>query len=300
MNDIPCRICPNHCYLGENEVGKCFAWKMRKGQILQEPLRITSINLDTVEKKPIFHFKPNSKILSIGGCGCSLRCSICQNYKISASIPQRSIAFTDEKLVKMAKEYEAAGVFFSYSEPNIYYERLSSLSNAAHEGGLFFGIKTNAYLTSQYWRGICHNCDVMNIDLKGTIADYRNRCDCLGHNYILNNIAYALKIVKNVEVSIPVYPDIESYSAWIDDVLASIDLKNVPIHLLKVFPANEYDGVATEEDALFDLRDYLIASGYNYVYISNIFSRKGIARNTYDPVTKKIVTRREKYISYSF
>jgi len=271
---------------------------MRKGNIEQEPLRITSINIDTVEKKPIFHFKHNSKILSIGGCGCSLRCSICQNHEISAAIPQQSAVFTDTEIVEMAKKYRVFGIFFSYSEPTIYFERLLSLSNIAHKNNLFFGIKTNAYVTSQYWRNICHSCDVMNIDLKGTEEDYKNRCGCVGRNSVINNIKYALKIVKNVEISIPVYPGIEFYRQWIDEVLLPLDIKNVPIHLLKIFPANKYNGISTDEDALFDLRDYLIAEGYNHVYISNIFSRKGIARNTYDPVTKKMVIRREKYISY--
>ena len=273
---------------------------MRKGSIIEEPLRITSINLDTIEKKPIFHFRQNSKILSFGSCGCSLRCRCCQNYKISTLIPQRTTILNDIEIVDMAKKYEAAGIFFSYSEPTIYYKRLSSLSSMAHENNLFFGIKTNAYLTSRYWKNICHSCDVMNIDLKGTRDDYENRCGRFGYDYILNNITYALKIVKNVEISIPVYSDIEDSKEWIHEVLLPLDLKRVPIHLLKVFPAHKSLGSSTDEDILFDLRDHLMAAGYDNVYISNIFSRKGIARNTYDPVTKKIVTRREKYISYSF
>jgi len=298
MNKIPCRICPNYCDLAEEELGKCFAWRMRNGSIVEEPLRITSINLDVIEKKPIFHFKHNSKILSLGGCGCSLRCVCCQNYKISTSIPQQVSSFTDIELVDLAMQYEASGIFFSYTEPTIYYKRLSSLSRLSRENNLFFGIKTNAYLTSRYWRNVCHSCDVMNIDLKGAKADYETRCDCLGSDQILNNITYALKIVKNVEISIPVYPDIEHYQKWIDEVLSPLDIKKIPIHLLKVFPANKYSGVSTEEDSLFDLREYLIDSGYYYVYISNIFSREGMARNTYDPITKKMIIRREKYISH--
>jgi pyruvate formate lyase activating enzyme len=38
-----------------------------------------SVAVDPIEKKPLYHFLPGSRILSIATAGCNLRCLNCQN-----------------------------------------------------------------------------------------------------------------------------------------------------------------------------------------------------------------------------
>ena len=49
--------------------------------------RVTSVALDPIEKKPLYHFHPGGAILSLGSFGCTLKCSFCQNWRISQAEP---------------------------------------------------------------------------------------------------------------------------------------------------------------------------------------------------------------------
>ena len=44
--------------------------------------------LDPIEKKPLYHFYPGSKILSVGSYGCNLECMFCQIYEISIQVSE--------------------------------------------------------------------------------------------------------------------------------------------------------------------------------------------------------------------
>ena len=45
--------------------------------------RASSMNVDPMEKKPLFHFHPGKEVLSFGSVGCNLGCLHCQNFSIS-------------------------------------------------------------------------------------------------------------------------------------------------------------------------------------------------------------------------
>jgi pyruvate formate lyase activating enzyme len=48
----------------------------------------SSVSVDPIEKKPLFHFYPDTLAFSIGSWGCNFHCTGCQNWQIScADIP---------------------------------------------------------------------------------------------------------------------------------------------------------------------------------------------------------------------
>ncbi|MBR6222771.1 MAG: hypothetical protein IKQ71_04995 [Lachnospiraceae bacterium] len=117
-----CNVCPHRCNLEEGQTGLCHARKVDKGQgksIEQEESlesstipanygQITSIALDPIEKKPLYHFHPGSQIVSVGSYGCNLKCPFCQNAEISLSdnrLRTNAEYISPEKLVSIAKEY---------------------------------------------------------------------------------------------------------------------------------------------------------------------------------------------------
>jgi pyruvate formate lyase activating enzyme len=81
---IRCRICPHHCNIEEGHTGLCRARTNRSGEIVCVNYgRLTALALDPIEKKPLYHFYPGSRILSVGSYGCNLDCPFCQNCDIS-------------------------------------------------------------------------------------------------------------------------------------------------------------------------------------------------------------------------
>ena len=82
-----CDVCFRHCKLNNDQVGVCYA---RKGSDVEDKAslpvnygHVTSIALDPIEKKPLYHFHPGSQILSVGSYGCNMKCPFCQNVSIS-------------------------------------------------------------------------------------------------------------------------------------------------------------------------------------------------------------------------
>ena len=116
-----CDLCPRGCRIAAGGVGACRA----RGAVLHpctEELNVVSLNygklaaiaLDPIEKKPLYHFHPGSRILSVGSFGCNLSCPWCQNHRISSAGAGdvQTSNVTPEELVRLAEEYtgQAGGV----------------------------------------------------------------------------------------------------------------------------------------------------------------------------------------------
>ena len=81
-----CVICPKGCWLAPGEVGDCRVRQNQDGTIRCTTYgQPCAIQIDPVEKKPLYHFLPGSPILSIGTAGCNLHCKQCQNWSPSAT-----------------------------------------------------------------------------------------------------------------------------------------------------------------------------------------------------------------------
>ena len=79
---IQCLICPRKCLLGEGQRGFCYVRKNIGTEIVLESYGYnTGLAIDPVEKKPLYQFYPNSKVLSFGTIGCNMGCLYCQNYQ---------------------------------------------------------------------------------------------------------------------------------------------------------------------------------------------------------------------------
>jgi pyruvate formate lyase activating enzyme len=294
MNNI-CQLCPHKCSLSVGEYGKC---KVRKFDgnnfVLDYYGKITTIAVEPIEKKPIYHFKPNSKVLSVGGFSCNMSCDFCQNYLISqANKINKYKTLMPDDVISLAKEKECSGICVTFNEPTIYYEYLFDLAKEAHNNGLFFIIKTNGYLCEDPWFSLLSVVDAVNIDYKGNEWYYEKVAGISSNTYptILDNIKKALT-QTHVEISIPIHYDykLEDYN----DVFNILEeKKETPIHLLKIFSVNKNFDPIVQDDVIFDMRNELLKT-FPFVYVQNIFSQKGKdARKTYDPITKEVLINRE-------
>ena len=119
---IVCSLCPHHCRLADGETGFCRARMNESGAIrCRNYGRLTSVALDPIEKKPLYHFHPGSFILSVGSFGCNLRCPFCQNYTISMADGQSETQdVTPAELAALAHDLSRRphgniGVAFTYN-----------------------------------------------------------------------------------------------------------------------------------------------------------------------------------------
>ena len=295
-----CNVCPHRCNLEEGQTGLCYARTVDKGQ--SKPIeqdeslecttipanygQITSIALDPIEKKPLYHFHGGSQIISVGSYGCNLKCPFCQNVEISLS-DNRSRTnveyLSPEKLVSIAKEYVPygnIGVAFTYNEPLICYEYVLDTSKLLKENGLYSVVVTNGSTYPWVVDKIGPYVDAMNIDLKSFSDEYYRKVLKGNLNNTKEFIRCALKychvelttlvvsgkddeLSENVSVS-----DMERICSWIKDLEEEFD-KKIPFHISRFFPRSQYmDRRPTDIDHMREL--YSIASQeLEYVYLGN-------------------------------
>jgi len=109
-----CTLCPERCDIKVGERGRCLARSASpSGVILGAYGKITNLAVEPIEKKPIFHYKPNSRVLSLSSYGCNCECVWCQNFTVSQVDKfDKAKDYMPIDLVNLAKEKNANGICF--------------------------------------------------------------------------------------------------------------------------------------------------------------------------------------------
>ena len=168
---VKCFLCPHYCTLIDGERGRCKARINRRGILYSECYGLaSSLSIDPVEKKPLYHFFPGREILSVGTAGCNFSCSFCQNYTISQSAPSELPGIRDISpgmVVNEAKSYPGnIGIAYTYNEPTIWYEYMYDLAIKAIDSNLKNVVVSNGYINSQPLEKLLDVVHAFNIDFK--------------------------------------------------------------------------------------------------------------------------------------
>lgn len=272
---IECNICPHRCKLDEGQLGFCNGRICRGGKVVSENYgKITAMALDPIEKKPLYHFYPSSKILSVGSYGCNLRCRWCQNHEISM-IDGRNIDYGNtiaSALVKRAYELKDRGnigIAYTYNEPLIGYEFVKDCSTLAKEKGLKNVVVTAGFICEEPLRELLPVVDAFNIDLKGFSQAFYKKLK--GDLDTVKNTIRMASDHCHVEVTSLIIPgendneeEMEALSSW----LSSIN-PDIPLHISRFFPRwKMQDREATPIETVYHLAD-IARRKLNYVYEGN-------------------------------
>lgn len=287
-----CGLCPHHCVLAEGQVGRCGARGVRDGQMRALTYGVySSLALDPIEKKPLYHFYPGCNIVSIGGWGCNLSCAYCQNHGISQRVVDgRSIA--PAEVLQLAKrEASSVGVAFTYNEPVIWYEFVMDCARLLKEAGLAVVLVTNGYIEAEPLEELLPWVDAANVDLKSLDEGFYQQL-CGGRlGPVLDSIARFsrrchLEVTKLL-VTGHVDPvlDAENVARWIAREVSP----DVPLHLSRYFPQHRWRSPETSTEML---RESYRAAGAHlrYVYVGN--ARLEGASDTHCPECGRVVIRR--------
>jgi pyruvate formate lyase activating enzyme len=152
---LRCLLCPHHCTLELGQSGLCGV-RANTGTKIENLFhgKVSSMALDPIEKKPLFHFYPGSDILSIGSIGCNLKCNFCQNWKISQACHEDSITLQEyppEQITKQAlKTQNNIGIAFTYNEPTVWFEYLYDIAKSAKQKNLKTVMVSNGYIKNSH------------------------------------------------------------------------------------------------------------------------------------------------------
>ncbi len=275
MNAIKCNLCPHNCLLREGQIGLCQARMNKEGNIFAENYgRVTSVALDPIEKKPLYHFYPASKILSVGSYGCNLSCPFCQNHRISTA-DSKSAAYTElapQQLVQTATEYVAKGnigLAFTYNEPLVGYEYVLHCAKLAKEANLKVAVVTNGCFYTERLEELWPVIDAFNIDLKGFTPAFYEKVG--GDLEVVKQFIMRAAADSHVEVTTLIIPgqndsveEMRQLSTW----LASVNQK-IPLHISRFFPRYKMaDKNPTDVEKIIELQQ-IAQEKLEFVYRGN-------------------------------
>jgi pyruvate formate lyase activating enzyme len=294
---VHCYLCPRHCHIHAGQAGFCYIRVNRGGQLYSlgygSP---AALQVDPIEKKPLSHFLPGTRVFSMGTAGCNMGCFFCQNWDISKSRQDqvRAQRVAPEDVPLLALEHGCDSIAFTYNEPTIWGEYVIDICRAAKEHGLKTVMVSNGYITREAFHDIYDHVDAANIDLKAFTENFYGKIT-LTH---LQPVLDTLQWLKNetpvwfelTTLLIPTLNDgpdeIQQLCDWVLQHLGP----DVPLHFTAFHPDFKLqDKPATPPETLHRARRIALDAGLHFVYEGNIFSD---AASTYCPSCDKLLIRR--------
>ena len=295
---LECQVCPHFCKLSAGHTGICGVRKNTGEKIDLITYNVVSgYAVDPVEKKPLYHFFPGQRILSIGSYGCNMRCDFCQNYNISQNVPNSIVPdISVKKIIEDALFTENnIGVAFTYNEPIVWFEFMRDIAMAAKKEGLSCVMVSNGFVNPGVLDEIINFIDAFNIDLKAfNNTFYRNLtgAELEPVKLSLKKISEAGKHLEVTTLIIPGQNDSETEMSEQTEWMANELGQDTPFHLSRYFPTYKRSEPSTSEDSLKVLSE-IASKKLDYVYVGN--STSTTRHNTLCPVCSTIVTVRSGY-----
>ncbi|MDF7798753.1 AmmeMemoRadiSam system radical SAM enzyme [Pontiellaceae bacterium B1224] len=296
--DIKCTLCPTGCKLGLGEIGDCGVRKNIDHKIscitYDQP---AALNVDPIEKKPLYHVLPGTPVLSIGTAGCNLHCMQCQNEPLSQHAKIGTSIYTPQSIADLAKINSIPSVAYTYAEPLVSYEYTLACCKSVARVDLKNILVTAAYINPDPLRHLCTYVDAVNVDLKSFSEKfYQDVC-----NAHLEPVLTALKIMKEagifIEITnliIPTLNDSEDETQkmcnWILDNLG----EETPLHFSRFFPQNKLRHLpATPLKTILRARRIALECGLKFVYTGNMSD--GAGESTSCPDCDNVLILRNGY-----
>ena len=302
---VECGICPRHCYVTDLERGYCGVRENRGDTYYTLVYGLScSLNIDPIEKKPLYHFYPRTTALSMATAGCNVNCKFCQNWEISQVRPEQvdNLDLPPKALVDLALDRKVPTIAYTYSEPVIFYEYMYDTAKLGHERGVKSVMITGGYIEQQPMAELLPHLDAVKVDLKAIREDYYK--DIVGGE--LQPVLDRLIQIKNsgvwleiVYLVVPTLNDTEQefteLARWIKSNLGA----DTPVHFSKFFPQYLLKNLPPTPRKTLEMAHAICkAEGLEYVYLGNL--RGHPPESTFCPKCGKIVIGRRGYNIFEY
>lgn len=304
-NQVICHLCAHECRLKNGKLGLCHVRKNINGNLVSlNSDRVVAMNMDPIEKKPLYHFLPGSRSFSIAAMGCNFSCRFCQNHTISMVQTENDIqgdTVTPEQLVASALKNRAQSISYTYTEPTVFFELVHETAKLAHHAGLKNVLVSNGYMTRQALSLLGPFLDAANIDLKSFNDDFYKKYCSARLKPVLETISALKTMGIWVEVTTLLIPGLndDHKEIWrLVSFLHELDA-NIPWHVSRFFPQYKLlDIPPTGAGSIYEILQMGADKGLKFLYGGNIMDSKW--NDTHCPQCHKILIKRSGYLSENF
>jgi pyruvate formate lyase activating enzyme len=295
---VHCFLCSHECTIKQWDRGICHVRQNLDGKLSTLIYAdVSSMHVDPIEKKPLYHFYPGSRVFSLGSVSCNFTCEHCQNYQISfANVGELGTTeVPPEQAVQMALERNCRGIAWTYNEPTIWFEYTYDSATLAKEAGLYTVYVTNGYMTPRALDKIAPYLDAANVDVKAFSKDFYRRTCRAKLEPVLKTCEGMRDLGIHLEVTYLIIPGLNDddeqltkFSQW----AASVG-EDVPVHFSRFHPDwRMLDRPVTPIETLEKAYNIATKAGLKYVYVGNVPHKY---ENTYCPRCGEEVISRSGY-----
>jgi pyruvate formate lyase activating enzyme len=277
---VRCNLCWHRCLVRPGGRGICGVRENQDGTLVSLVYgKAIARHVDSIEKKPLFHFLPGSRSYSIATAGCNFKCRFCQNSEIAQMPGDRNGLILGENLPpeRVVKEALAAGcasISYTYTEPTVYFEYARDCARLAVEAGLRNVFVTNGYMTPEAVELVSPWLSAANVDLKAMSAKfYKDLCQAVHENVLttLKRLREAGVLVEVTTLLIPGWNDGIDELRRLADFLCQTLGPETPWHVSRFHPAYRLlDALPTPAASLVQACRAGKEAGLRYVYMGNV------------------------------
>ena len=274
---VECLLCPHHCHIANGKTGICRSRRNHDGVLVSEVYaKPCSLAIDPIEKKPLYHFHPGTKCLSLACTGCNFRCLNCQNHEISQVAPSDvgHYNLSPEDVVRLCLEHHCPGIAYTYTEPLTYIEYVTDIARLAHENGLWNILVTAGYVCREPLADLLPYLDAANIDLKSFSDDIYQRISG-GHLPVVLDTILAMRDAGVwIELTNLIIPGINDDMDMIRQMcqwIVANGLASAPLHFSRFFPRYKMQDLPPTPVATLKAAQCIAQeAGIQYVYLGNV------------------------------
>ncbi len=300
LKRVECQLCPKHCRVDDTERGFCGVRENHGGSYRTLVYgRPCSLNMDPIEKKPLFHVTPGAYTFSLATVGCNMDCKACQNWQISQSRPEQVRAYhlPPRRLVALAKAKGSSVISYTYTEPVVFLEYVIDSARAGRRLGLKNCMITGGNVEPTPLKEALKVIDAVKVDLK-SFSDSTYIKMCKGRlKPILRTLETVRKQGRWLEIVYLVIPtqndsaaEVKKMCRWVKGTLG----RDVPVHFTRFHPDYQLKHLPpTPYSTLKRCYDIATAEGLRYPYVGNIRGKGG--EDTRCPKCKKTVIQRRGF-----
>ena len=273
---ITCVLCRHYCTLSEGQIGMCHVEKNVGGHleclVYGHP---AAVHIDPIEKKPLFHFLPNSTSFSLGTVGCNLRCPFCQNWQISQNGDiDTSYTLLPADAARIAQERGCASISYTYNEPAVWYPYAKDIGLEAKKRGLRNVFVSSGFESEEVSEDLPSWLDATNIDLKSYDSGYYKKTLKASLEGVQETLKAMVRLGIWVEVTtliVPGHNDKEHELKGIAKFIAEELGPHVPWHISAFHPDYKMlDTRSTPISLMEQAYTWGKEAGLYYVYLGNV------------------------------
>ncbi len=290
---VRCNICQWRCSIAPGRTGVCRMYQNVDGVLYNLNYALaSSVAIDPIEKKPLYHFYPGTQVYSLGSWGCNFHCPGCQNWQIScadiAPAGQGSEEIPPDKAIRLAEHASCQGIAWTYNEPTMWFEYTLDSAKLAKSKQLYTAYVTNGYMSPEALDLLGPYLGAWRVDVKGFKDEFYRKLARITHWESILAVAERARHKWNMHVEvitniIPTQNDddeqLNGIAHWIKEKLGEL----TPWHITRFYPQyQETDLEATPIATLEKAVEIGKQAGLKFIYLGNVPGHGGESTYCYN------------------